>query len=53
MNSLKNRNSSNILEHSLQTKIPHMKQIRADWSHGMLAVIRCRIYCLPVSYPKI
>jgi len=22
-------------------------------SQGMLAVIRCRIFCLPVCYPKI
>jgi len=25
----------------------------ADWSQGMLAIIRCWIFCLPVCYPKI
>jgi len=29
------------------------KKLRADWSHGMLAVIRCRIFCLPFCYPQI
>jgi hypothetical protein len=28
-------------------------EIRKDWSHGMLAIIRCRIFCLLVCYPKI
>ena len=25
----------------------------ADWSQAMLAIIRCRIFCLPVCYPEI
>ena len=29
------------------------KKLRADWSQGMLAIIRCRIFCVPVCYPKI
>jgi len=29
-----------------------MNKLRADWSQGMLAIIRCRIFCLPVCYPK-
>jgi len=24
-----------------------------DWSQGMLAIFRCRIFCQPVCYPKI
>ena len=31
----------------------HGKKLRADWSHRILAIIRCRIFCLPVCYPKI
>jgi len=27
-------------------------KLRADWSWGMLAIIRCRSFCLPVCYPK-
>jgi len=23
------------------------------WSHGKLAILQCRIFCLPVCYPKI
>jgi len=26
--------------------------IRADWSWAMLVIIQCRIFCLPVCYPK-
>jgi len=29
------------------------KKLRADWSQEMLAIIRCRIFCLPGCYPKI
>ena len=29
------------------------KKWRADWSQAMLAIVRCRIFCLPVCYPKI
>ena len=28
------------------------KKLRADWSWGMLAIIRRRIFYLPVCYPK-
>jgi len=27
-------------------------KLRADWSQGMLVIIRYRIFCLPVCYPK-
>jgi hypothetical protein len=33
--------------------IPFRKKLRADWSQGTLAIIRCRIFCFPVCYPKI
>ena len=29
------------------------KNLKADWSQGMLAIVRCRIFCLPVCCPKI
>jgi hypothetical protein len=29
------------------------KKLRADRSRGMLVIIWCRIFCLPVCYPKI
>ena len=25
----------------------------ADWSQGMLAIIRCTVFCVPVCYPEI
>jgi len=28
------------------------EEIRADWSQEMLALVQCRIYCLPVCYTK-
>ena len=28
------------------------EKLKADWSQGMLAIIPCRIFCLPVYYPK-
>ena len=28
-----------------------MKKLRADWNQEMLAIILCRIFCLPVCYP--
>ena len=31
----------------------YWKKLRADWGQGMLAIIRCRTFCLPVCYPKI
>jgi len=27
--------------------------LTADWSHGILATIQCRIFCPPLCYPKI
>ena len=33
-------------------EILFIKKLRADWNQGMLAVIRCRIFCLPVYYTK-
>jgi len=29
------------------------EEIKRDWSQGMLAIVWCRIFCLPVCYPKI
>jgi hypothetical protein len=29
------------------------KKLRADWDQEVLAIIRCRIFCLPGCYPKI
>jgi hypothetical protein len=29
------------------------KKLRADFSQGLLVIVRCRIFCLPVCYPKI
>jgi len=29
------------------------KKLRTDWGQGMLAIIRYRILCLPVCYPKV
>jgi hypothetical protein len=29
------------------------EEIKADWSQGMLAIIRCRIFCLPTFCSKI
>jgi len=28
-------------------------KLRADWTLGIRAIIRCRIFCLPVFYSKI
>jgi hypothetical protein len=28
------------------------KEIKGRLSQGMLAIIRCRIFCLPLCYPK-
>ena len=45
--------SSNIGEQPYGIKIPFRKKIRADWSQRMLAIMWCRIICLPSCYPKI
>ena len=37
--------SSNIWEQLQQIKILFRKKVRAGWSQGMTAIIRCRIYC--------
>jgi hypothetical protein len=33
-------------------KIPFMRKLRAEYSQGIIATIQCRIFCLPVYYPK-
>jgi len=45
--------SSDIWEQPSQIKILFRNELGADWSQGMLAVIKCRIFYLPVCYPKI
>jgi hypothetical protein len=50
---LKGWNISNIWEQPEQIKILLMKKLRADLRQGMLAIIRRRIFCLPVCYAKI
>ena len=42
-------NCVNILTCVLEIR----NKLRADRSHKMLVIIRCRIFCLPVCYPKI
>ena len=39
-----------IWEQPLQIKILFRKKLRADWSQGMFAIIRCKIFCVPVRY---
>ena len=38
---------------TLTNQILFRKKLRADWSRGILIIIQCRIFCLPVFYPKI
>ena len=38
---------------NLTSKILFRKKLCADCSQGVLAIIRCRIFCLPVCYSKI
>jgi len=41
-------------QNSIQEEIKsRLKKLRTDWSRGMLAVIRCRIFCVPVCCTKI
>jgi len=40
------------LETTLTYQILFRTKLRADWSQGMFAIIRCRIFCLPGCYPK-
>jgi hypothetical protein len=32
--------------------MPFTKELSAEWSHRILAIIRCRIFCLPVYCPR-
>ena len=41
------------LETTLTNQNSIQKKLRTDSSQGMLAIIRWRIFCLPVSYPEI
>ena len=41
------------LEITLTNQNSIRKEIKSSFSEEMLAVIRCRIFCLPVCYPKI
>ena len=38
---------------TLTNKNSIQEEIKSRFCHGMLAVIRCRIFCLLVCYPKI
>jgi len=38
---------------TLTNQIVFRKKLGADWIQGMFAIIRCRMFCLPVCYPKI
>jgi len=38
---------------TLKIKIQFRKKLIAGWSQGILSTIQCRIFCLPVCYPKI
>jgi hypothetical protein len=40
-------------ERNQQMKISFVRELRACWNLGMLAIIRCRICRLPACYPKI
>ena len=44
---------NDILEQCWQFKIPVVKKLRTGWSQGMLAIIRCKIFCVPVCYQNI
>jgi len=45
--------SSTIWKQPERIKILFRKKLRADWIQRILAIIRCRIFHLPVCYPKI
>jgi hypothetical protein len=40
-------------EQPKEIKIAFMKKLGADGAQRMLASIWCRIFCLPICYPKI
>jgi len=52
-NPLKRLKSKDIWEISLNNQNSIHEELRANWSQEMLTIIRCRIFCLPVSDPKI
>jgi hypothetical protein len=41
-----------FLEQVEQIISAFVEKLRADWTHGMLAIVRCRIFCHPVSNPN-
>jgi len=41
------------LETTLTNQNSVLKKLRTDSSQRMLAIIRCRMFCRPVCYPKI
>jgi hypothetical protein len=44
---------STVFNSLRKIKILFRQKLRAGWSRGMFTTIRCRIFCLPVCYPKI
>jgi hypothetical protein len=50
INPLKGWNISIIWAQPYQIEFPFRKKLRANWNRGMLVIIRCRIFCLPVCY---
>jgi len=51
INHLKEWSSSDIWKQIQRIKIQFTKKLSADWSHRILAVIRCSIFCLPFCCP--
>jgi hypothetical protein len=45
--------SADILAFASRIKIPFKKKLKPERSQGMLAIIRRRIFYLPLGYPKI
>jgi hypothetical protein len=50
---LKGWNGSDIWEQPKRIKLPSKKKLKVDKSQGMLAIIQCRLFCLPFCYPTI
>jgi len=46
-------NNSNVWEQPSRIKMLFRKKLRANTTQEMLAIFQCRIFCLPVCYPKI